>query len=206
MAMHAFCLYGRDTAQSIWIGSGPSVMIHWGLQDFPGPTLQAQWIGYAEKKSVFLPQDLLLLLYERFRSKNPGGVSIAYMSELEERFAPSLSSQECEMLYEQRKMFVDLILTDEGRGYPHLRSYLPEVFERQRLQEIALDPWLDANLLAVVAPTLSPDGESINGLTTDLDRLVSPEGRSERWWPQWRAYCDALGTTRGTDDGAPAAT
>lgn len=192
MAMHGFCLYGYDTTQSIWIGSGPSVMSHWKLENFPGPTLQAQWLGHAARKSLYLPQDLLLLLYERFRSRNPGGVSVAYMTELEARFAAHMSSQECDALYEQRKIFVDLVLSDEDQGYPHLRPYLPEVFERQRLQEIAADPWLDAHLLATVAPTLSSDGEATNGLAKDIGHIISPAGRSERWWPQWRSYCDAL--------------
>jgi hypothetical protein len=192
MAMHSFCLYGHNTTQYICLGDGPSAMEGWSLDRFPGPTLLTDWLGVPPRKWLLLPPDLLQLLYDRFRQANPAGVSVARLNELEERFAPEMPHEECTRLFDERTMFVGITLTDRDKGYPHLRPYLPEVFDMEVLLCLADDPWLDAALLAKVGPGLPPDGEITEGQTADGRRIISSQGRSERWWPQWRAYCDAL--------------
>lgn len=197
MGMWCFDLYGHDTTERISVGYGPRPMRYWDLQRFPGPSLWTDCLGQAERRRILLPPDLLELLYGRFRAANPSGMSIGELNELEERFAQGMTPAQRDELYEQRKFFVDITGTDEEQGYPHLRRYLPEVFDRDRVRRMAADPWLDADLLGTVASTL-PLGTEVGGeVNADGYRVVSPQGRSERWWPQWRAYCDALGCPRG---------
>lgn len=203
MANFDFCLYGHDTKEEVSIGYGPQVMRQWSLEKFPGPYFFTDWLGLPERKLIFLPPDILQLLYARFRAANPSGVSIAEISELEGRFAPDLTVSQCDELYDQRKLFVGIADTDAAQGYPHLRRYMPELFDLQQLEVLATDPWLDAELLAKVAPTLRPDGEA-GGVSEQGYRIISPQGRSERWWPQWRAYCDALRGHQSADS-APSA-
>lgn len=202
MGMWCFDLYGHDTTERISVGYGPRPLRYWDLQRFPGPSLWTDCLGLSERKLVFLPPDLLQLLYERFRVANPSGLSVGEMNELEARFSQGMTPAQRDALYEQRKFFVNITGTDEERGYPHLRRYLPEVFDLSRLCEIAADPWLDAHLLGTVAPTLPLGTEAGGQVDAYGYRVVSPQGRSERWWPQWRAYCDALGSTQGAGGGA----
>ncbi|HET7862827.1 MAG TPA: hypothetical protein VFL86_00335 [Burkholderiaceae bacterium] len=174
MGMESFFLYGHNTAETMAVGCGPQAMRHWSLPQFPGPDLWTHGLGLAERRRVYLPLDLLLLLYERFYAANPDGLAIMAAGEV----------QSCP---------VRTCLTGTGpeRGYPQLRRYLPELFDLRLLREIAADPWLDAQLLAEVAPLL-PAGEECWGVDAQGQHVISPLGRSERWWPQWRAYCEAL--------------
>lgn len=174
MGMGSFFLYGRNTAETVALGRGPQDMRHWSLPQFPGPDLWTHGLGLAERRRVYLPLDLLLLLYERFYGANPDGVAIMEARDLQS--CPVRASLTC---------------SGPERGYPQLRRYLPELFELRLLREMASDPWLDAQLLAEVAPLL-PAGEEGWGVDAQGRCVISPLGRSERWWPQWRAYCEAL--------------
>jgi hypothetical protein len=180
--MWSFCLYGRNTTETVALGCGPQAMRHWSLPQFPGPDLWTHWLGLPERRRVYLPLDLLLLLYERFYAANPDGLAIVEVGELQARLVRT-----------------SLTCTDQDRGYPHLRRYLPEVFDPRLLREIADDPWLDAHLLAEVAPML-PAGEEGWGVDAHGQRIVSPLGRSERWWPQWRDYCESLEVRASEDE------
>lgn len=200
MGMWSFCLYGKNSKEEIPIGYGPRLMVHWSLPFFPGPTVWANFLGHPERKLVFLPPDLLELLYSRFGAANPDGIVIGELGELEARFSPEgKTALEIEGLYEARKLFVSLTLTDEEQGYPHLRRYLPEVFDQPRLLEMVADPWLDVQLLDAVAPTLPLGDEAGGEADAHGYRPVSPQGRSERWWPQWRTYCDELERKRSVN-------
>lgn len=174
MGMGSFFLYGGNTAETMALGRGPQAMRHWSLPQFPGPDLWTHGLGLQERRRVYLPLDLLLLLYERFYAANPDGLAIMEAGELQSR--PVRASLTC---------------NGPERGYPQLRRYLPELFDLRLLREIAADPWLDAQLLAEVAPML-PAGEEGWGVDAHGQCVISPLGRSERWWPQWRAYCEAL--------------
>lgn len=183
MAMGSFCLYGCNTTEALALGCGPQAQRHWSLPQFPGPDLWTHWLGLPQRRRVYLPLDLLLLLYERFYRANPDGLAIVEAAELA-----------------SRPVRTHLTRTDPERGYPHLRRYLPEVFDLRLLSEIAADPWLDAQLLAQIAPTL-PAGEEGWGTDAHGQRVVSPLGRSERWWPQWRAYCESLDAPEQVEQG-----
>ncbi len=183
MAMGSFFLYGSNTAETMALGRGPQAMRNWSLPQFPGPDLWTHGLGLAERRRVYLPLDLLLLLYERFYAANPDGLAIMEAGELQSR--PVRATLTC---------------TGPERGYPQLRRYLPELFDLRLLREIAADPWLDAQLLAEIAPTL-PAGEEGWGVDAHGRCIVSPLGRSERWWPQWRAYCEALAHGDGLEGG-----
>jgi hypothetical protein len=201
MGMWVYCLYGHNTTEEIPIGYGPRPMAHWPLSSFRGPCVWTNLLGLPERKLVMLPPDLLSLLYQRFKAANPDGTTIGELEELHARFAPAgKTPQELDELCEQRELFVSLTHQDEDQGYPHLRPYLPELFLSDWLRAIAADPWLDAHLLDKAAATLPADGEACGEITSTGYRVVVPEGRCERWWPQWRMYCDTLaqaGARRG---------
>jgi hypothetical protein len=77
-------------------------------------------MGRSANKRVYLYPQHLSLLYDRFMQANPEGTEIEIDGAYEEKWVPpNLSPADVEELRERREVFVDLILTDEGEGYPH---------------------------------------------------------------------------------------
>ena len=90
---------------------------------------------------------------------------------------PGLTRKELDKLQAERKIFVNLFLTDPEAGYPHARKYLPELFEPGMIDKMAADPWLNVRLL---------------GEARKKRIVATASGDAARWSPEWRAYCDRL--------------
>ena len=142
-----------------------------------GVFILTDFLGFDPSKCLFLYPEHLKLLYDRFIAANPKGV-VEILDDQEYYYAPpGLSDEQIDRLQEERKIFVDLFLTDSELGYPFARNYLPELFEPDTIQRMTHDPWLDALLLRK-----AKDG----GAVPDDDWATA------RWSPEWRAYCDRL--------------
>lgn len=179
--------FGVDTLTSILVGDGRGAWRRWSLMDHEGPMFDLQYLGYGKSKVVYLPPAMLATLYDRFKSANPGGVDLhSDCSEGEAIALKRFREEELDLLFDQRKVLLS-INGEPLAGYPHMRPYLPELFERETMELLASDPWLDAGLLRH-AERLGAAG---GGIPPDL--WVD---RSSRWSPEWRAYCDRLAYPR----------
>lgn len=166
----------------IHVGEGRGAWRSWGLMDHEGPRLRLKALGSSIDRRVFLPNDLLVLLYRRFAEANPSGTSLVSDEEYLSIALQSHSSEEIERLAEERKALQNIDLWEPSSpNYPLLRPYLPEIFEPQTLEVLADDPFLDSELLGI-AEILGEEG---GGIRPDL--WVD---RAARWSPEWRDFCD----------------
>ncbi|WP_395351208.1 hypothetical protein [Variovorax sp. UC122_21] len=182
---NSYCYWGHDTLTDIWVGEGRSSWVRWGLMDHRGSFFRLDYLGYPTERHVYLPMDLLELLYERFRQANPSGVTL----DANDLFEAGLKNQgrfteqEMDEMYDRREALFSINVERSEEGYPHVRSYLPELFEAATVRRLASDPWLDMSLLQR-AEFLGPDR---GGMRHDL--WID---RSARWSMEWRAFCDQL--------------
>jgi len=152
--------------------------------DHTGPLFRLQDLGYPGERYVYLPSDLLELLYARFRAANPSGVTLTTDDSVELMILRDRYTED-EMLEmdEQGRAFFRIDVEAHWEGYPHVRPYLSELYEPTTTERLANDPWLDYQLLER-AEFLGPNR---GGIRPDL--WVD---RSARWSPEWRAFCDKL--------------
>lgn len=180
--MYSWNMLGLDTLELIGVdyGRGKSFE-NLPFEMRPGPKIWLCDLGIKSDKLLYLYPEHLNLLYERFKAANPKGVVFG-PDDFEEDYAPAgYSKKELDKLEEDRKIFVNLFLTDENQGYPHARKYLPELFEPETLCKMAADPWLNVDLL---------------GQAEKEAKVPFAPGESSRWSPEWRAYCDRLLASR----------
>jgi hypothetical protein len=72
---------------------------------------------------------------------------------------------------------VNLTFTNEDAGYPHLKKYLPEIFDGKVIEKMASNPWLDVHLLGrAIAKKIVPS-------TLEF---------SPRWSHEWKKYADEM--------------
>jgi hypothetical protein len=179
MPNHSISLFGKSTFEILPISQGTRYRLDWALDKHPGPVIHWRDLGRKSRDASYLYRRDLDLLYARFRQHNPLGVSIE-INDMYENYAPQgLSEEQIDELYEQRKIFVNLIYTDDEKGYPHLRRYLPELFETDLLDRMEQDPWLDRNLLTEAV---------YKGHVPS--RLEDTIAEDPRWTKEWRLYCD----------------
>jgi hypothetical protein len=167
-------LFGLDTLESVMLGEGPKDQ---PLELRGGPKVFNDDFGDHCGKVLFLRPEQLVLLYERFKAANPKGIIIGQMFSFDKYAPPGLTGDELEKLEEDRKIFVNIFLTDSAQGYPHARKYLPELFEPGVIEQMVADPWLDVRLL---------------GKAKEQGFVPMGMGDGARWSPEWRAYCDRL--------------
>ena len=171
--MRTLNMFGRDTFEIVTIDDdGRRVP---PLETCGGPKIWSSDLGASSHKLLYLYPEHLKLLYDRFKAANPKGVVIGPENSFDEYAPPGRTEAELNKLEEERKIFVDLFLTDEEQGYPHARKYLPELFEPGMIDKMAADPWLNVRLL---------------GQAVKEDAVPAGPGKSNRWSPEWRAYCD----------------
>jgi hypothetical protein len=173
--MYSWVMLGLDTLETIVVEDD-------GRQKLPlelcgGPKIWSTCLGAPIHKTLYLYPEQLNLLYARFKAANPKGVVLGPENSFGDYAGPGLSRHELNKLEEEGKIFVDLFLTDEEEGYPHARKYLPELFAPGVIDRMVADPWLDYFLLL----------EAI-----EEGAVPSRWGTSDRWSPEWRAYCDRL--------------
>lgn len=177
--MYSWNMLGLDTLEMISIDYGKGEAFeNLPFELRPGPTIDPADFGKRSFKMLFLYPEHLSLLYRRFKEANPKGVIfIASDDDLTPFAPPGLAKKELDKLEEERKIFVSLFSTDASSGYPHVRRYLPELFEPGVIEKMAADPWLDSHLLAAA-----------------IEEGIVPRtaGESARWSPEWRTYCDKL--------------
>jgi len=177
MRKDIFVLFGKDTLKTIDVSYGGPYRSKWNLEQHPGPEVRPCYLLGQQGTGPFyyLYPEHLELLYERFRRDNPSGVELMDDNEIDLRYAKGLDPETYDRLLDERKIFVGLDSTDEELGYPHLRPYLPEIFEPEMVRRMEADPWLDAWLLqAAIAKGQVPDRRDYH----------------PRWSPEWRAYCE----------------
>jgi hypothetical protein len=149
-----------------------------------GPIVDLQYLGYKHPGHVYLPMDLLQLLYKRFAAANPSGVSL----EVNEgdwilalhRFG---SQEQVDAHYEDRTALVSISVVDAELGYTFMRPYLPELFEAKTVDRLANDASLSWELLSWA----ESQGPGNGGIPEDL--WVE---RASRWSDEWRVYCGNL--------------
>lgn len=179
----AYYLYGYDCMNKILIGDGRGAWSNWGLMDHEGPVINLSYLGYGQRKHVYLPPDLLELLYSRFCQANPSGTSLI-MGDADDVIAlQSHTAGELDKLYESGQALMIINIDKNDEGYPLLRPYLPELFEAETIQRLADDPWLDRALLGQA----ELDNIENGGIPGNL--WVT---KSARWSPEWREYCNHL--------------
>lgn len=183
MRRDTFTLFGRDTLEMIDVSYGGAYRARWNLEQHPGPKLLPTALLGVNRVSSdrYLYPQHLELLYGRFYKANPGGVELADEDEIHARYVRAMGDEAIVRLMEARQMFVTLDNTDEDLGYPHLRPYLPEVFEPETVRRMEDDPWLDVRLL----------GEAMKAGHVPDRRDYHP-----RWSPEWRVYCDRMRPAR----------
>ncbi|MFM9923124.1 hypothetical protein VLK31_09055 [Variovorax sp. H27-G14] len=174
-----YYLYGRDTSELIHLDQGRGAdWMDWSVEQFGGPVILLYLLRPGEKfKISYLYSEHLKLLYSRFAEANPLGVEIGKNSWYERKY-PLVDFPENEGKGKiAEKPCVILSMTDEDAGYPHLKKYLPEIFDEEVVAKMTVDPWLDVHLL----------GEAISKGIIKENPVCSP-----RWTSDWLNYCDNL--------------
>jgi hypothetical protein len=158
---------------------------HWTLEQFPGPSILTSELGSEQGKLIFLPIIYLNRLYDRFRAANADGTCIcideSYYNYLSRKYTP----EQEEELYAERKLLVDITETDADKGLPHLRRYLPEIFDPKVITTLEQDIWLNIDMMG-------------HALRTGAIKATGDQ--DVRWSPEWRAYCDRLIADRSEKD------
>lgn len=181
----SYFYFGCDTLTSILVcNGGRGAWRRWSLMDHEGPFFRLEYLGYPKKRCVYLPRDLLEMLYERFAAANPSGAFLhSDFSEGEDVALERYGEEKVDELYNQRKILFSVDMDLYGEGYPHMRQYLPELFDRAVIERLASDPWLDFDLFAKAQSLGVEKGGIPPNLWVD---------RAARWSPEWREYCDRL--------------
>jgi hypothetical protein len=180
----SYYYFGHDTLTKIRVGSGRSAWAKWNLWDHEGPIICLDYMGGAAGRYVYLTKELLGLLYQRFRQANPSGATLLGGDLFEVDFlSEKFSEKEQEEMYERRIALFSINVEDSEKKYPHLRPYLPELFDPSVLEKLARDPWLDAELL-IYSQNLGPER---GGIASNLWK-----DRSARWSPEWCEFCQSL--------------
>lgn len=152
--------------------------------DHEGPYFRLDYLGYPKKHFAYLPPDLLKMLYERFSAANPSGAFLhSDFSEGEAVALERYGEEKLDELFDQGKVLFSVNLELNKEGYPHMRPYLPELFEPAVIERLANDPWLDLDLFNKAQEL----GVEKGGISPNL--WVN---RAARWSPEWREYCDKL--------------
>lgn len=179
MPSHLFEVFGKNTLEVIPVGDGSLYRRKWLLRQHPGPRLNLKLLGGHRCKMVYLYKEHLEILYARFALENPAGFAIELDGAYEEKWLPAgVSPRDIDALYDKREIFVNLIYTDDDLGYPHLKRYLPEIFDASVVSAMGEDPWLDADMLYKAIGKGVLGSKSEDGLPQHL-----------RWSEEWRAYC-----------------
>ncbi|MBW8832302.1 MAG: hypothetical protein JF606_23420 [Burkholderiales bacterium] len=172
MPNHSFNLFGKDTYELLPVGYGLREMDSWPLEAHSGPLLWLSLLGGEGRKIVYLPQDLLKLLYERFIAANPSGTSIDINDMAIAKFAPqNLTEKELNELINEGKLFLDIVNSEEDEGYPHLKKYLPELNSPEVIAAMGRDRSIDRDLLSKALA---------NGAVPDT-KTMDP-----RWTAEWK--------------------
>lgn len=181
----SYYYFGVDTLNSILVcNGGRGAWRRWSLMDHEGPYFRLEYLGYSRKRCVYLPPDLLRLLYQRFAAANPSGAHLHSSFEEGEAIALERYGEErLDDLYDQKKVLFNIDLELDDEGYPRMRPYLPELFEPAVIERLANDPWLDLELFNKAQALGVEKGGISPNLWVD---------RSARWSPEWREYCDKL--------------
>lgn len=176
---YMFNLLGLDTFDILGVGYGRGEEFDaMPLQKREGPKIWSRFFGVNPSKVLYLYPEQLELLYKRFAAANPSGVRPGAGDRFYRDFAPKhLSPAEVARLEDEGKIFVHVF--DEGMqyGYPHVRKYLPELFDPGVVDKMHSDPWLQVHLL---------------GQAIQAGEVPERPGAASRWSPEWRAYCDRL--------------
>lgn len=180
-----YYLYGRDTLELIHLDQGRGDdWINWGVDQFGGPVILLNLLSPGKHfKIVYLYPEHLKNLYSRFAEANPSGVEIGKNNWYESKYplAGSLNNEDVTPF--TGNLYVNLSMTDEDAGYPHLKKYLPEIYDERIISKMAADPWLDVRLL----------GEAI------IKGIVTPDSHcSARWTSDWQNYCNGLKLNRSS--------
>jgi hypothetical protein len=179
MPSHSFNLFGKDTFELISVSHGTRYRERWTLEQHPGPKVMRQLPGGSGRTALYLYPQHLKLLYARFKQANPTGACVEMDGMHETKYTPiGLTELQVEALHEARRIFVDLTHTDEELGYPHLRRYLPEIFEPDVEAAMRADPWLDSQLLGRAVSQGHVPGHFEDQLE-----------QHPRWLPDWKEYC-----------------
>lgn len=186
-----YLYFGSDTLTSILVCTGGrGAWRRWSLMDHEGPFFRLEYLGYPRKRCVYLPPDLLEILYERFAAANPSGAFLhSDFSEGEAIALERYSEETLDELYDQRKVLFSVNVDLDHEGYPHMRTYLPELFEPSVIERLANDPWLDLDLFGKAQELGVEKGGISPYLWVD---------RAARWSPEWREYCDKLPKVRAS--------
>jgi hypothetical protein len=176
---NAHYLIGLDTLEVLGVGTGRGKDFDaMPLEHREGPKIFSYFFGFFPGPVLYLYPEQLQLLYKRFKEANPSGIVSGTGDLFYRQYAPGhLTNQEIENLENEGKIFVHLFDEEEPHPYPHLKKYLPELFEPGIVEKMRSDPWLHVHLLGQAIR----EGAVPNG-----------PGETSRWSPEWRAYCDRL--------------
>jgi hypothetical protein len=173
---YTFKLYGKTTAEILPINyARGEFKIDWPLENHPGPTLMSNLIGDdIDMRPLYLYPEHLSLLYSRFTDANPDGVEVGVEFWYENKYGCLQIENDSEQyVHDSGANFVDLIYNEEEIGFPRLKRYLPEIFDRNVIKKMLEDKWLDAYQL----------GKAINEGAVPF--LID---KDSRWSPEWLAY------------------
>lgn len=172
-------LVGLDTFEILGVGDGRGKEFDvMPLEQREGPKVSSYYFGDRPGHTLYLYPEQLKLLYDRFREANPTGVVSGTGDFSYRQFAPKhLGQEEVKSLEDEGKLFVHIFDPDARKPYPQVRRYLPELFEPGLIDKMHRDPWLHVHLL---------------GQAVREGAVPTGAGESNRWFPEWRAYCDKL--------------
>lgn len=167
-----FALFGRDTAEMIFLGSGYR---HWPLMWFRGPVFEGSQIGGpANRLGLMLPADLLEQLYRRFANANPTGLEVAEIEELDDlAFRDDQSEEERNELFESGNKLCDIFGTRHPGGANLMFRYLPELLEESERHRILSDPSLDSGVRRSNRPA---------------NLVLAPTEKHYRWSDWWAEF------------------
>lgn len=181
---YSFSLYGKTTAETIPInyGRGES-KVNWPLEYHPGPTIISSLIGDdPDHRPLYFYPEHLLLLYSRFSAANPDGLEVGVEVWYEYKYGQlKLEDNSQRYVHKSGVDFVDLIYKEEDEGFPRLKKYLPEVFDKNMVKKMLEDKWLDAYQL---------------GNAVSEGRVPFLIDRDSRWSPEWLSYASKLPLSR----------
>ena len=176
---HMFNLLGLDTFDILGVGYGRGKEFDAvPLEKREGPKVWSRFFGVEPNRILYLHPEHLELLYKRFSATNPTGVIPGAGDDFYNDYAPKhLSPAEVARLEDEGEIFVHVFDEAMQHGYPHVRKYLPELFEPGVTEKMHRDPWLNVHLL---------------GQAVKEGAVPAGPGESNRWTPEWRKYCDKL--------------
>lgn len=172
-------LIGLDTLEIIGVGDGRGDDFDaMPIEQREGPKISSYYFGFQPGRVLYLYPEQLDLLYKRFKEANPSGVVSGSGDLFYWEYAPKdLTREEIHDLENEGEMFVHIFDPNAREPYPRVRKYLPELFELGVVEKMHADPWLNVQLL---------------GQAVKEGAVSTGPGESNRWFPEWRAYCDKL--------------